>query len=166
MEEAQRRLDGFIDKFTPEVAALTRSLLADMKARIPGAVIPVYDNYNALAIGFGPSDRVKDIVLSLAVMPRWVTLCFMWGVRLSDPHGLLKGEGSQVRHVRLMTAEALADPRIDQLIGEALANADRPIDASAPHRLVIKSVSAKQRPRRPGGSAGAGAGPVPRRARA
>ena len=151
MDEAQHRLDGFIDKFTPEVAALTRALMERMKTRIPGAVIPVYDNYNALAIGFGPSDRVKDVVLSLAVMPRWVTLCFMWGVRLSDPDGMLKGEGSQIRHVRLMTAEALDDPRIDGLIAQALANADRKIDPSDPYRLVIKSVSAKQRARRPGG---------------
>ena len=149
MDDAQAQLDGFIDKFTPEVAALTRDLLARMKRRIPGAVIPVYDNYNALAIGFGATDRVKDIVLSLAVMPRWVTLCFMWGVRLSDPHKLLKGEGSQIRHVRLMTRDALDDPRIDAFIAEALANADRPIDPAEPQRLVIKSVSAKQRPRRP-----------------
>ena len=149
MDDAQRQLDGFIDKFTPEVATLTRVLLERMKARIPGAVIPVYDNYNALAIGFGASDRVKDIVLSLAVMPRWVTLCFMWGVRLSDPHHLLKGEGSQIRHVRLMTPDALDDPRILAFIAEALANADRPIEPAGPHRLVIKSVSAKQRARRP-----------------
>jgi hypothetical protein len=149
MDQAQRQLDGFIDKFTPEVAALTRALLARMKARIPGAVIPVYDNYNALAIGFGASERVKDVILSLAVMPRWVTLCFMWGVRLPDPDGLLRGEGSQVRHVRLMTEAALDDPRIDALIQAALDQADRPIDPSEPQRLVIKSVSAKQRPRRP-----------------
>jgi hypothetical protein len=149
VDEAQAQLDGFIDKFTPEVAALTRALLARMKQRIPGAVIPVYDNYNALAIGFGATDRVKDIVLSLAVMPRWVTLCFMWGVHLSDPHRLLRGEGSQVRHVRLLSADALDDPRIDALIADALAKADRPIDPAGPHRLVIKSVSAKQRPRRP-----------------
>jgi hypothetical protein len=151
MDDRQAQLDGFIDKFTPEVATLTRALLAKMKARIPGATIPVYDNYNALAIGFGSSDRIKDIVLSLAVMPRWVTLCFMWGVRFTDPHKLLKGEGSQIRHIRLMTAEALDDPRIDRLIAEALTIADRPIDAAAPHQLVIKSISAKQRPRRPGG---------------
>jgi hypothetical protein len=151
MQDADQQLEGFIDKFTPEVAALTRALLAKMKMRIRGAVIPVYDNYNALAIGFGPSERVRDIVLSLAVMPRWVTLCFTWGVRLTDPDRLLKGEGSQVRHVRLMTADALDDPRIDRLIAEALANGARAIDPSEPHRLVIKSVSAKQRPRRPGG---------------
>jgi hypothetical protein len=149
MDEATRELDGFIDKFTPQVAALTRSLLARMKARIPGAVMPVYDNYNALAIGFGAGDRVQDVILSLAVMPRWVTLCFMWGVHLADPDGLLRGDGSRVRHVRLLTDDALDDPRIDALIADALDKADRPIDSAQPHRLVIKMVSARQRPRRP-----------------
>ena len=65
--------------------------------RIPGAQILVYDNYNALAIGFGPSDKAGQAILSLAVMPRWVTLCFLWGKGLADPHGLLKGEGSRVQ---------------------------------------------------------------------
>ena len=151
MDEAQTQLDGFIDKFTPEVAALTRALVERMKARIPGAVIPVYDNYNALAIGFGPSDRVKEIVLSLAVMPRWVTLCFLWGKSLSDPQRLLKGEGSRVRHTRLHTPEALDDPYIESLIAEALATTDWPIDPGEPQRLIIKAISAKQRPRRPKG---------------
>ena len=103
MDEAEAQLDGFIDKFTPEVAALTRALLARAKARIPGAQILVYDNYNALAIGFCRNDKAGQAILSLAVMPRWVTLCFLWGMSLSDPHGLLKGKGSRVRHVRLHT---------------------------------------------------------------
>ena len=151
MDDAQRQLDGFIDKFTPEVAALTRALLEKAKARIPGATIIVYDNYNALAIGFGASEKAGDAILSLAVMPRWVTLCFLWGARLADPHKLLKGSGSRVRHVRLHTPEDFDDPPIQALIGEALAHADRPIDPGTPQRLIIKSISAKQRPRRPRG---------------
>jgi hypothetical protein len=147
--DAQVELDGFIDKFTPEVAALTRKLLAKARARLPGATIMVYDNYNALAIGFGPDEKAGDAILSLAVMPRWVTLCFLWGVHLADPHKLLKGDGSRVRNVRLHTPEAFDDPRIDALIAEALVKADRPIDPVAEQRLVIKSISAKQRPRRP-----------------
>jgi hypothetical protein len=147
--DAEVQFDSFIDKFTPEVAALTRALLAKAKARIPGATIMVYDNYNALAIGFGPDDKAGRAILSLAVMPRWVTLCFLQGVHLADPHGLLKGEGSRVRHVRLHTGEAFDDPRIDALIAEALSKADVPIDPAAPQRLVIKSISPKQRPRRP-----------------
>ncbi|HEV2818003.1 MAG TPA: hypothetical protein VGW40_12380 [Allosphingosinicella sp.] len=150
MADAEAELDAFIDKFTPEVAALARALLAKAKARIPGAQILVYDNYNALAIGFGPSDKAGQAILSLAVMPRWVTLCFLWGKGLADPHGLLKGEGSRVRHVHLHAPEDFDDPRIQALIAEALARADVPIDPAQPQRLIVKSVSARQRPRRPG----------------
>jgi len=147
--DAQGQLDKFIDKFTPHVAALTRALLEKARVRIPGATILVYDNYNALAIGFGPSEKAGQAILSLAVMPRWVTLCFLWGVDLADPHRLLNGGGSRVRHVRLHRPEDFDDPRIDALIAEALEKADHRIDPAGPPRLIVKSISAKQRLRRP-----------------
>lgn len=151
MDGAQAQLDGFIDKFTPEMAALTRALFARMKARLPGAAILVYDNYNALAIGFAAGERVKDVVLSLAVYPRWVSLFFMQGRWLADPDGLLKGEGNMVRHIPAITEASFDDPRIEALIEAALDQAQLPIDPSAEPLLVIKSISAKQRPRRPNG---------------
>ena len=147
--DAEAQLDGFIDKFTPEVAALTRNLIEKMKRRVPGATIMVYDNYNALAIGFGPTDKAGQAVLSLAVMPRWVTLCFLHGVGLPDPHRILNGSGSRVRHVRLHTPEAFDDPRVQDLIEAALDRSEPPIDPAAEQELIIKSISAKQRPRRP-----------------
>jgi hypothetical protein len=147
--DPQAQLDAFIDKFTPEVGALTRKLFEKTKARIPGATIMVYDNYNALAIGFGPNDKASLAVLSLAVMPRWVTLCFLFGVGLPDPRQVLQGSGSRVRHIRLHTADAFDDPRIQDIIAAALDRCEPPIDPAAEQRLIIKSVSAKQRPRRP-----------------
>jgi hypothetical protein len=147
--DAEVQLDAFIDKYTPEMASLTRALLARMKARLPGATLLVFDNYNGLVIGFGPNERTRLAILSLAVMPRWVNLFFLWGIRLSDPHGLLQGGGKQVRFIRLTDPEALDDPRIDALIGQALDQADVPIDPAAASRLVVKMVLAKQRRRRP-----------------
>jgi hypothetical protein len=147
--DAEAQLDTFIDKFTPEVGALTRELLEKTKARIPGSTIMVYDNYNALAIGFGPTEKAGQAVLSLAVMPRWVTLCFLRGVGLPDPHRLLNGSGSQVRHVRLHTPAAFDDPRVQDLIRAALQRCEPPIDQAGEQKLIIKSISAKQRPRRP-----------------
>lgn len=143
------QLDGFIDKFTPEVAALTRALIGKMKARVPGAIILVYDNYNALAIGFGPSEKAGQAVMSLAVMPRWVTLCFLFGAGLPDPQRLLQGSGSRVRHIRLHAAEAFDDPHVQNLVAAALDRSEPPIDPAGEQRLIIKSISAKQRPRRP-----------------
>jgi hypothetical protein len=109
----------------------------------------VYDNYNALAIGFGASGRVSKAVLSLAVFPRWVTLCFLFGADLPDPDNLLAGKGSRVRHIRLADPDLLDDPRVQALIDEAAARSEPPFDPAAEQQLLIKSVSAKQRPRRP-----------------
>lgn len=147
--DADAELDGFIDKFTPEVAALCRALLAKMKERVPGATILVYDNYNALAIGFGPSERTSEAVLSLAVYPSHVILYFMKGATFDDPHRLLEGTGRQGRHVRLTDAGKLDDPAVEHLVQQALASAQPPIDPHREQRLIIKSISANQRPRRP-----------------
>jgi hypothetical protein len=149
MDDARAQLDGFIDEYAPEMAALARALLARLTARLPGAQILVYDNYNALAIGFAASARARDVVISFAVYPRWANLFFMHGRVLEDPHGLLKGKGSQVRHIPQASAAMLDDPRVDALIEEALDKADIPIDPSAAPGLIIKSVSARQRSRLP-----------------
>jgi hypothetical protein len=147
--DAEAELDGFIDKYEPEIAGLGRALLARLKVRLPSAHILVYDNYNALAIGFGASEKVSDIVLSIALYPRWINLFFMYGTALDDPHFLLEGAGSRIRHVPRVTEASLDDPRVDALIAQALDFAEPPIDPAAPQRLIVKSVSPKQRPRRP-----------------
>jgi hypothetical protein len=164
MDDAQSQLDGFLAKFTPEVDTLAHDLLARMRARLPGAAIIVYDNYNALAIGFGPTEKASHAILSLAVFPRWVTLCFLQGAGLPDPDGLLRGAGSRVRHVRLSSPDTLDDDRIEALIAGAVARSEPPFDPAAAQRLVIKSISAKQRPRRPAAEASAAAAPAPPRA--
>jgi hypothetical protein len=145
------QLNAFIAKFTPEVAAAARDALARMRKRWPGAIELVYDNYNALAIGFAPTERASDAVFSIAVFPRWVTLCFLQnGPELPDPKALLKGSGTRVRHIRLQSAADLDSADIRALMKEALALAEVRVPRSpAKGRLIIKSVSAKQRPRRP-----------------
>jgi hypothetical protein len=149
MADAEDQLDGFLRKYDPEVEAVARDALVRMRTRIPGAAVLVYDNYNALALAFAPTEKSVDAPLSIALYPRWVSLFFRHGAGLPDPHGLLEGSGSQFRHIRLPSAELLADPRVDALIAAALAGSNPAFDANQPDRLIIKSVSDKQRPRRP-----------------
>ena len=146
--DAQAQLDGFIDKYEPDLAADARRALNLLEARFPAARRLVYDNYNALVIAFGTSERVRDIILSIALYPRYVTLFFLNGVGLPDPHGLLEGSGSQVRGVRLQPISRLEAPEVGALIDAAVAVAS-PLPASGEGPLIIKSISAKQRPRRP-----------------
>ena len=120
-----------------------------MRKRLPGAVELVYDNYNALAIGFGPSERASEVIFSIALYPRWVTLFFLQGANLKDPQKLLKGSGKRVRHIVLASHAALDEPGIQALMAQALKSAVVPIDPAGKGRLVIKSISKKQRPRLP-----------------
>ncbi len=145
--EEQRQLDSFIDKFSPEVATRTREELARMRALLPCAIEMVYDNYNALAIGFGPSERASEAIFSLAVYPRWVTLFFLQGTKLPDPEKLLNGSGNQVRHIRLIDPDTLLSPAVRTLMLAALARAKVALSPYTKHRVIIKSISATQRPR-------------------
>ena len=141
------RFATFLARYDPAVAATARAALTRMRRYVPGAVELVYDNYNALVIGFGPTDRASDAIFSIALYPRWVTLFFLQGARLRDPDALLKGAGTRVRHVVVTEPSVLDSPGVRRLIRDALAAA--PQRPAGRRRMIVKSVSPRQRPRRP-----------------
>jgi hypothetical protein len=146
-ESPERRLTEFIGKFSPEVARTARSARTKVRRLLPDAFELVYDNYNALAIAFGPTEKASDIILSIALYPRWVSLFFARGVSLPDPSQVLRGSGNQMRHVVLEPVSLLDTPAVRALIMAAVATHPKPL-AGVRGRTIIKSVSAKQRPRR------------------
>ena len=143
-----QQLRRFLAKYTPEIAAQARRALAKMRKRLPGSTEMVYDNYNGLVIGFGPTDKPSLAIFSILLMPNHVTLCFLQGAGIPDPNRRLKGSGNLVRHIRLIPPSVLDDPEILDLMNSALYRAKAPIDPKSRRQLIIKSISAKQRPRR------------------
>jgi len=125
-----------------------------MHALFPRGHELVYDNYNALVFGFSPTERTSDALLSVAGYPRWVTLFFLRGAALDDPHKLLQGAGSQVRSIRLAAVECLDRPEVLSLIEQAVQPHAAAFGAAPALSTVVKSVSLKQRPRRCGASRG------------
>lgn len=149
----EEQLASFLAKFTPEIAAQAKAIRKVMRRRYPAAIELVYDNYNALAIGFCPTERTSEVIFSVAVYPRWVTLFFYQGKGLPDPERRLQGAGNQARHIRVDSLAIFDDPAICELMGEAVARAAVPFDPRNEHKLIIRSISAKQRPRRTGKAA-------------
>jgi hypothetical protein len=145
--EPERQLAEFIAKFSPEMGRLIRAARAKMRTFIPLASELVYDNYNFFVIGYGPNDKAGDAIFSLAAQAKGVNLCFLQGAKLPDPYKLLRGSGNVVRNIRLESADALDDPNVRLLMETALKRAKSPIRVDGSHQLIIKSVSAKQRPR-------------------
>jgi hypothetical protein len=150
--DPESQLAGFIAKFTPEIAELAEAVLNKMRSRYPTALELVYDNYNALAVGFSPTERASDGIFSIALYPKWVSLFFLQGAGLPDPARILKGSGNVVRYIVLHNPAMLDDPAVTALMSEAVLRARVPFDPKGAHRLIVKSVSAKQRPRRPAGT--------------
>jgi hypothetical protein len=143
-----KQVTRFIAKFDPAIAKLTRTCRSVLRKRYPSAIELVYDNYNALAIGFSPTERTSDVVFSLAVYARGVNLYFMYGRSLDDPDHLLQGSGNQGAFIRLEDVNTLEDPKVRKLIERAVKRQRPTFSISGRGYTIVKSISAKQRPRR------------------
>jgi hypothetical protein len=147
MNANERELTKFFAKYAPDIASLGRALLKKLRARLPHAVQMVYDNYNALVIGYSPTERPSDAILSIVIYPACVNLYFLHGAHLPDPEGVLKGSGNQGRHVRVDAGAALLETApVRALIDEAIAFGETPFRGKG--QVVIRAIAKKQRPRR------------------
>ncbi|MEO8622367.1 MAG: DUF1801 domain-containing protein [bacterium] len=147
-ESPAQQLAAFIAKFDPDVAKVIRDCRSALRKRMPTANELVYDNYNFFVIGYCPSERPTDCIVSLAAAANGVGLSFYHGASVPDPHTLLQGGGKQNRFIRLPSAATLSEPAVVDLIGAAIACSRVPLPDSGKGLTIIRSISAKQRPRR------------------
>jgi hypothetical protein len=148
-KDAERELASFLAKYSAEIAERAETILGEMRKLYPTATELVYDNYNALAIGFSPTERPSDGIFSIALYPKWVSLFFLQSKGLPDPDRLLKGSGTVAKHIVLPSANSLHLPEVQELMRDAAVRAKKPFDPKGERKIIIRSVSAKQRPRRP-----------------
>ena len=145
---AERQLKSFIAKFSSEHQTLIRTVRRALQKRFPIAYELVYDNYNFFVIGYGPTERPSEAILSIVGGVNGVGLCFLHGAKLPDPKKILIGSGKQTRFIRLPSADVLARPEVEALLKAAVARSKVPFRTSGRSDLIIRSISKKQRPRR------------------
>ena len=148
MTDAEKQLDAFIGKFSVVDQRRIRAVRRAVRRRLPTANELVYDNYNFFVIGYSATERPSDSIVSIAAQANGIALCFIYGATLPDPHKILSGAGKQTRFLRLESARTLAQPEVAALIAAAVDQAKQPFPAKGRRRLIIRSISAKQRPRR------------------
>jgi hypothetical protein len=147
-QTAETQLRAFIAKFGPGDQRLIRAVRAAVHRRFPTAHELVYDNYNFFVIGYSPTERPSDAIVSIAARANGVGLCFIHGAKLPDPNKLLLGSGKQTRFIRLESVNRLRHPHVEALLRAATAQSETPLPPSGRGKLIIRSISAKQRPRR------------------
>jgi hypothetical protein len=147
------KLAGFLGKYTEEVQAQFRLARTRLRKLFPRGFELVYDNYNALAVGYSPAEGASHAVVSIAAYPRWVTLFFLKGAVLPDPAHRLQGAGSTVRSIKLLPLATIDEAEVQVLLQKAIEPYREEFAAASKLQTIIKSVSARQRPRTPGPSA-------------
>jgi uncharacterized protein DUF1801 len=145
-EEALIR--SFVDKFDPKHRQLIRAVRRALRKRFSTAYEMAYDNYNFFVLGYSPTERPSDAIVSMAAGANGVGLCFLRGATLPDPKKILLGSGNQTRFIRVPSVDVLARPEVKALLAAAVAQSRARFRKTGRPTLVIRSISAKQRPRR------------------
>jgi hypothetical protein len=146
--DSEKQLETFIRKFDPTDQRLIRAVRRTLRKRFPTANELVWDNYNFFVIGYSPTERPSDAIVSMAARANGVGLCFIHGASLPDPKRVLLGSGNQTRFIRIESVEVLERPEVKALIAAAIARAHARLPVGGRGKLLIRSVSAKQRLRR------------------
>ncbi len=98
-------------KFLRPYNRAIQKLALDLRALVLEEMAPchenIYDAYSAVAMGYGPTDRLSDGIFHIAVYAKGVNLGFNHGAALADPAGILEGAGKQIRHIRIRTPSDL-----------------------------------------------------------
>ena len=84
----------------------------------------IYDNYNAVAFGWSPTDKVGHTFCSIAVgrSSNNIHFGFYWGSEISDPDKILLGQGRQYRYILVKSTKHFPKAYIKKLAKEAYAN--------------------------------------------
>lgn len=149
-KEQAEDLLKMMEPFPEETIQLILFLRAFVWDLYPGSNELIYDNYNALAVGWSPTDRLGHTFCSTAVMRsnHNVHFGFYWGSQIADPENILLGKGNQYRYILVKDQKSFPKTYIKKLLKEAYANSLTKVkDASQIKKglTIIKSVSAVQR---------------------
>jgi hypothetical protein len=146
MEDFLKMMEPFPEE-TIQLILFLRAFVWDL---YPGSNELIYDNCNALAIGWSPTDRLGHTFCSTAVMRGNynVHFGFYWGSQIADPEKILLGKGNQYRYILVKDQKSFPKTYIKKLLKEAYANSLAKVkDASQIKKglTITKSVSAVQR---------------------
>jgi len=110
----------------------------------------IYDNYNALAFGWSPTDKVGHTFCSIAIgrTSKNIHFGFYWGAEINDPEKILLGQGNQYRYILVDNIKSFPKTYIKKLIAEAYDNSLSKVKDKEQIRdglTITKSISTKKR---------------------
>lgn len=131
-------LSEFLQPFSKEVQKIALQLREFVLNIFPDSNELIYDNYNALAIGYSLSEKQKDMFCHIAVYSKYVNIGFDKGIFLNDPEKMLKGTGSRIRHIKVPDYNSFNAVYVKKILAQAHQIA---VDSLESGEQLIKAVS-------------------------
>ena len=149
-KENIKELLKFLKPFDKEINEIVFWLREFIWDHYPDSNELIYDNYNALAVGWSPTDRVGHTFCSIAVgrTSKNIHFGFYWGSEISDPEKKLIGQGNQYRYILVKSIPEFPKIYIKTLLKEAYANSMAKVKDKTQimqGNTITKSISAKKR---------------------
>src|SRR5271169_6474297 len=82
----------------------------------------IYDNYNAVAFGWSPTEKAGDVFCSVAVYSSYVNFGFLRGSDFPDRRKILMGDGSLYRYITVRDREDFPEEYMKELLSMAYEN--------------------------------------------
>jgi len=149
-KEQTKDLLIFLKPFGEDITTLVMWLRNFVWELYPQTNELIYDNYNALAFGWSPTEKVGHTFCSIAVgrTSKNIHFGFYWGSELTDTNNILLGKGNQYRYILVADKNSFPQAYIQNLMNEAYLNAEAKVKdkKQIQHGLtIVKSISDKKR---------------------
>lgn len=142
-------LRTFLLPYSLDIQKLTLELRAFITDMVPEANELIWDNYNALAMAYSKSEKLKDAFCHLAVYAQHVNLGFNRGTELSKGPIQLKGKGKLIRHFPVKDIQTFPKSEIENMIWEAVGISENLnpelIEKKDLGKSIVMSISEKKR---------------------
>jgi hypothetical protein len=147
--KANPKLKKFILPYSKEIQKLTLELKEFVTDLVPEANELIWDNYNAVAIAYSKSEKLKDAFCHIAVYSEHVNFGFNRGSELSKGDIKLEGKGELIRHIQVKKMEFFPKKNIERMIWEAVGISERLntdlVNKKGQSKSIVMAISEKKR---------------------
>lgn len=148
------QLQSFLEPYDNGITDLTLQLRQFILREVTKVNELIWDNYNAVAIAYSKSQKLKDAFCHLSVYTHHVNFGFNRGVELTNRGLQLEGKGKLIRHLSVYNFDDFPQTLIRTMLHEAVCISEhlnpelKNVTSAA--QSIVKSISKnKRRPNLP-----------------
>jgi len=116
-----------MEPFAPPLQELALELRSWVWDQYPESNELIYDNYNALALGWSITDKLSHCFCTMALYTGHMHFGFYWGNEIDDPEKKLIGKGQQYRYIVLKSRADFPTRYIKKLVSDSYINSSAKI---------------------------------------